>query len=167
MKNEKFYKFATGIALTIFGILSYDYYQRMNPYQPACSDNKNYVATTIQEWMQAHVSEDILKTNKLEVTDIGGFAEYNTIPQWNNVPLYEDFKHSTICAATVLVDFAPIIKSKESEENKEVNLTNNEHLEEISVRYQLVSKGGIRMSGIDVEDMAKQVNKAMNKHKKK
>ena len=164
MKNEKFYKFATGIALIIFCILSYNYYQRMNPYQPACSDNKSYVATTIQEWMQAHVSEDILKTNKLEVTDIGGFAEYNTIPQWNNVPLYEDFKHSTVCTATVIVDFSPTNEVPEVEEN---NLTNSEHLEEISVRYQLVSKAGIRMSGIDVEDMAKQVNKAMNKHKKK
>lgn len=136
----------------------------MNPYQPACSDNKSHIAATIQEWMQADVSEYSLKTNKLEVTDIGGFAEYNTIPHWNNVPLYEDFKHSTVCTATVIVDFSPTNEVPEVEEN---NLTNSEHLEEISVRYQLVSKAGIRMSGIDVEDMAKQVNKAMNKHKKK
>ena len=93
-----------------------------------------------------------------------GFAEYNTIPHWNNVPLYEDFKHSTICKATVVVDFAPIVKA---EKNKEDNLSNSKYLEEISVRYQLVSDVGILMSGIDIEDMIEQVKKAMNKHKKK
>lgn len=53
------------------------------------------------------------------------------------------------------------------EKNKEDNLSNSKYLEEISVRYQLVSDAGIRMSGVDVEDMAEQVKKAMNKHKKK
>lgn len=167
MNNEKFYKYATGITLVIFGFLSYNYYQRMNPYQPACNINESYISGTIQDWMRERVSESSLKTNKLEVVDMGGFAEYNTIPHWNNVPLYEDFKHNTICKATVIVDFSPIVKAKKAEENKEDDLTNDKYLEEISVRYQLVSEGGINMSGADVEDMTEQVKKAMSKHKKK
>lgn len=164
MSNEKFYKYATGIALVIFSFLSYNYYQRMNPYQPACNANQSHISSTIQDWMRERVSESSLKTNKLEIIDMDGFAEYNTIPHWNNVPLYEDFKHSAICKATVVVDFAPIVKA---EKNKEDNLSNSKYLEEISVRYQLVSDAGIRMSGVDVEGMAEQVKKAMNKHKKK
>lgn len=163
MNNEKFYKYATGITLVIFSFLSYNYYQRMNPYQPACNINESYISGTIQDWMRERVSESSLKTNKLEIIDMGGFAEYNTIPHWNNVPLYEDFKHSTICKATVIVDFAPIAKTKKAEENKE----DDKCLEEISVRYQLVSGGGINMSGVDVENMTEQVKKVMNKYKKK
>ena len=162
MNNEKFYKYVTGIALIIFSFLSYNYYQRMNPYQPACNANKSHISSTIQDWMRERISKNSLKTNKLEIIDMDGFAEYNTIPHWNNVPLYEDFKHSAICKATVVVDFAPIIK-----EEKEDNLNNSKYLEEISVRYQLVSGSGILMSGVDVEDMTEQVKKAMNKHKKK
>lgn len=164
MNNEKFYKYATGIALVIFSFLSYNYYQRI--YQPTCNANKSYISSTIQDWMRERVSENSLKTNKLEIIDMAGFAEYNTIPHWNNVPLYEDFKHSAICKATAVVDFAPIVKAKKAEKNEEEDL-NNKYLEEISVRYQLVSEAGIRMSGVDVEDMAEQVKKAMNKHKKK
>ena len=167
MSNENFYKYVTGIALVIVSILSYNYYQRMNPYQPTCDANKGYISETIQNWMQERVSANNLKTNKLEIIDIDGFAEYNTIPHWNNVPLYEDFKHSTVCKATVFVDFSPIIKVKKAEKVEEENLNNSEHLEEISVRYQLVSEAGILMSGIDVEDMMEQVKKAINKHKKK
>lgn len=167
MNNGNFYKYATGIALIMFGFLSYNYYQRMNPYQPSCNINKSYISNTIQDWMRERVSDTGLKTNKLEVVDIDGFAEYNTIPHWNNVPLYEDFKHSTVCKATVVVDFAPINKAKRIEENKEEDSNNNKYLEEISVRYQLVSEAGIRMSGVDVEDMTEQVKNAMNKHKKK
>ena len=41
------------------------------------------------------------------------------------------------------------------------------YIEEISIRYQLIGGGGIRMSGIDVEDMTKQVKEKSAKHKKK
>ncbi|MDY4884999.1 MAG: hypothetical protein SO141_01950 [Alphaproteobacteria bacterium] len=166
MNSENFYKYATGIALVIFGFLSYNYYQRTNPYQPACNVNISYISNTIQDWMRERISENNLKTNKLEIVDIDGFAEYNTIPHWDKVPLYEDFKHSTICKATVVVDFAPITKAKKVEENED-GVDNSKDLEEISIRYQLVSGAGIRMSGVDVEDMMEQVKNAMNKHKKK
>ena len=43
----------------------------------------------------------------------------------------------------------------------------SKYIEEISVRYQLIGGGGIRMSGIDVEDMTKQVKEKSAKHKKK
>lgn len=169
MNNEKFYKYATGIILVIFGFLSYNYYQRMNPYQPACNANESYISDTIQDWMREGVSDNSLKTNRLKVIGIGGFAEYNSIPHRNNIPLYEDFKHSTICHATVVVDFTPIIKVKKTEENKKEEdvLNDNKYLEEISVRYQLVSEVGIRMSGVDVEGMIEQVKRAINKHKEK
>lgn len=43
----------------------------------------------------------------------------------------------------------------------------SKYIEEISVRYQLIDGGGIRMSGIDVHDMTKQVKEKGAKHKKK
>ena len=64
----------------------------------------------------------------------------------------------------------PIIKSdknKPIDDNKNENIEESKYIEEISVRYQLIGGGGIRMSGIDVEDMTKQVKEKSAKHKKK
>ena len=42
---------------------------------------------------------------------------------------------------------------------KMAGIKESKYIEEISVRYQLIDGGGIRMSGIDVHDMTKQVKK--------
>lgn len=169
MKNDRFYKNATIIALITAIFTSYNYYKSTHPYQPSCDVNIEYISNTIQDWMRKSVSEKFLKTNHLEVVDINGFAEYKTIPQWNKIALYEDFKRSAVCSATALVDFSPITLDKENTNNEEKNenIKENNHFEKIYVRYQLVKGGGMNMSGFDVEDMTKQIKEAMNKYKKK
>ena len=169
MSNDKFYKGATIVALITIIFTSYSYHKANNSYQPACNVDVEHISNTLQDWMIERVSNNFVKTNKLEVIDMDGFAEYNTIPQWNNMALYEDFKHSTVCSATAFVDFAPIKsdKNKPIDDNKNENIEESKYIEEISVRYQLIGGGGIRMSGIDVEDMSKQVKEKSAKHKKK
>ncbi len=152
-----FYKVATIIALSATVFTSYTYYKVNNPKHPACDNDSQYIANTIQDWIVQGIPNSFLKTNKLEVTDIDNFAEYNTIPQ----QLYDDFKDSTVCKATVYVDFSPI-----STNNKNLKAADN-NIEEITVRYQLIGNGSIRMSGIDVNDMSEQVTEAIRKHKKK
>jgi lipoprotein len=169
MDNDKFYKGATIVALITIIFTSYSCHKVNNPYQPACDINVEYISDTLQDWMIERVSNNFVKTNKLEVVGMDGFAEYKNIPFWNKMPLYEDFKHSVVCSATALVDFAPITsdKNKPSGDNKNENIKESKYIEEISVRYQLIDGGGIRMSGIDVHDMTKQVKEKGAKHKKK
>ena len=151
-----FYKVATIIALSTALFTSYTYYRANNPKHPTCNNDTQYIANTIQDWIVQGIPNSFLKTNKLKVTDIDNFAEYNTIPQ----QLYDDFKDSTVCKATVYVDFSPI-----STDNK--NIKADDNIEEITVRYQLIGNSSIRMSGIDVNDMSEQVTEAIRKHKKK
>ena len=165
MNNDKFYKSATIVALVTAIVTSYNYYRINNIYQPSCDIDVDDISATIQDWMKERVPSNFLKTNNLEIVDMKGFAEYNTIPQWNKMPLYEDFKHSTVCNATAFVDLSPISNNKEKTDNAEVKEDKN--TEEISLRYQLIAGGGIRMSGLDVEDMTKQLKEAVGKHTKK
>ena len=165
MKNDIFYKCAIVIALIIAIIPSYNYYKINNPAHPVCNVDIEFISNTVESWMKERVSENFLKTNKLEIVEMKGFAEYNTIPQWDNVPLYEDFKYSTVCKATTVVDLSP---TSDDQEETDVNIEkSNKYLEEISIRYQLIGGGNIRMSGVDVEDMSKQLKEATNKYMKK
>ena len=162
MNNDRFYKNVTIIALALAIFTSYNYYKSTHPYHVPCDASIEYISKIIQNWMRESVSRDFLKTNNLEVADMDGFAEYNSIPHWNKIPLYEDFKNSSVCSASVFIDLSPISTRKENSVQE-----NNQEFSEISVRYQLVKGGNIRMSGFDVDDMMKQVKKVMNKHKKK
>lgn len=164
MSNDKFYKYATIVALITAIATSYNYYEINNNSQPACDIDVNYISGTIQDWMKKEIPNNFFKTNNLKIVDMKGFAEYNTIPQWNRIPLYEDFKHSTVCSATAFVDLSPISTNKEKTDNADV--VGDKNIEEISLRYQLIVGGGIRMSGPDVEDMNKQLKEAVSKRTK-
>ena len=168
MTNEKFYKGAVIVAILTLMFTSYNYYKVNNPSQPSCNISVEYISATLQQWMKERVPDSFLKSNNLKVLSMDGFAEYKTIPYWTNIPLYEDFKHSTICRATALVDFSPLSSNTKDIANndKKENLEKRKQVSEISVRYQLIEGSGIRMSGFDVEDMTKQVKEAINKYKK-
>ena len=97
----------------------------------------------------------------MKVVDVQGVMEYNSIPEFMKVKLYEDFKDSKVCQASLLVNYTP-------DSEKEI-------LEEITVRFQKIAtapsedglfSSNIISSGYDVKEMTEQVVELFKKHNK-
>ncbi len=123
-----------------------------------CVANKEELIETFQGWVVEGIKEDDKRIKKypIEVVDVSGIIEYNTIPD----KLYDDLKNSSVCKATILINYTPD--------------TDRETIEEITVRYQRTisnydeyTKGlYIQMSGLDVLSMNEKAIKLFKKHNK-
>ena len=128
-----------------------------------CGFDKQMIIANFQEWISNGIlqKDSRIKNNPIKVIDMAGAMEYNGIPEVMNIPLYEDFKDSRVCKATLLIDFSPNGQTK--------------NIEEINVRFQ---KGlsspdednnrftNISVSGIDVQNMTDEALKLFKKHNK-
>lgn len=126
-----------------------------------CGYNQDSLKDTYTNW----INKALIKTDKraeqhpVKVVDVQGVMEYNTIPELMKVKLYEDFKDSKVCQASLLVNYAP-------DAEKEV-------LEEITVRFQKIAtapsedgiiSSNIISSGYDVREMTEQAVEFFKKH---
>lgn len=126
-----------------------------------CGYNQDSLKDTYTNW----INKALIKTDKraeqhpVKVVDVQGVMEYNTIPELMKVKLYEDFKDSKVCQASLLVNYAP-------DAEKEV-------LEEITVRFQKIAtapsedgiiSNNIISSGYDVREMTEQAVEFFKKH---
>lgn len=128
-----------------------------------CAYDKEHIIETYNDWLNNALVNSDKRAEKypVKVLDIQGIMEYNTIPEYMKVKLYEDFKNSKVCHATVIVNYTP---------NGE-----KETLEEIRVRYQKVATSpdeegyyskNMLSSGYDVKDMTEQAVEFFKKHNK-
>lgn len=126
-----------------------------------CGYNQDSLKDTYTNW----INKALIKADKraeqhpVKVVDVQGVMEYNTIPELMKVKLYEDFKGSKVCQASLLVNYAP-------DAEKEV-------LEEITVRFQKIAtapseegiiSSNIISSGYDVKEMTEQAVELFKKH---
>lgn len=126
-----------------------------------CGYNQDSLKDTYTNW----INKALIKADKraeqhpVKVVDVQGVMEYNTIPELMKVKLYEDFKDSKVCQASLLVNYAP-------DAEKEV-------LEEITVRFQKIAtapsedgiiSSNIISSGYDVTEMTEQAVEFFKKH---
>ena len=126
-----------------------------------CGYNQDSLKDTYTNW----INKALIKADKraeqhpVKVVDVQGVMEYNTIPELMKVKLYEDFKGSKVCQASLLVNYAP-------DAEKEV-------LEEITVRFQKIAtapseegiiSSNIISSGYDVIEMTEQAVELFKKH---
>lgn len=128
-----------------------------------CAYDKEHIIETYNDWLNNALVNSDKRAEKypVKVLDIQGIMEYNTIPEYMKIKLYEDFKNSKVCQATVIVNYTP---------NEE-----KETLEEIRVRYQKVATSpdeegyyskNILSSGYDVKEMTEQAVELFKKHNK-
>lgn len=128
-----------------------------------CAYDKEHIIETYNDWLNNALVNSDKRAEKypVKVLDIQGIMEYNTIPKYMKIKLYEDFKNSKVCQATVIVNYTP---------NEE-----KETLEEIRVRYQKVATSpdeegyylkNILSSGYDVKEMTEQAVELFKKHNK-
>ena len=118
-----------------------------------CGHSKDDVIEMYNRWInKALISEDKrAEKHPVKVIDVAGIIEYNTIPEFMNIKLYEDFKNSKVCQASLVVNYTP---DSEKENN-----------EEIEVRFQKVATSPdesgvfstyIISAGHDIDEMTKQ-----------
>lgn len=128
-----------------------------------CAYDKEHIIETYNDWLNNALVNSDKRAEKypVKVLDIQGIMEYNTIPKYMKIKLYDDFKNSKVCQATVIVNYTP---------NEE-----KETLEEIRVRYQKVATSpdeegyyskNILSSGYDVKEMTEQAVELFKKHNK-
>ena len=163
MKNT-----ASVIALAILSLyVGFTFGEKSNTKQTEdivnCAHNKASIVETYNKWLnKALVNADKrAEKHPVKVVDVQGIMEYNTTPEYMKVKLYEDFKNSKVCKATLLVNYTP---------NEE-----KETIEEIDVRFQRVATSPDEMgyysqntisAGIDVDEMQKQAVEFFKKHHK-
>ena len=163
MKNT-----ASIIALAILSLfVGFFFGERSNTKQTEdvihCGYNQESLKETYTNWInKALVNADKrAEKHPVKVVDVQGVMEYNSIPEFMKVKLYEDFKDSKVCQASLLVNYTP-----DSEK---------ETLEEITVRFQKISpapsedglfSSNIISSGYDVKEMTEQVVELFKKHNK-
>ena len=131
-----------------------------------CAYNKERIVETYNDWVNKALVQSDKRAEKypVKVLDVQGIMEYNKIPEYMNLKMYEDFKNSKVCYATLLVNYTP---------NEE-----KENIEEIRVRYQKVATSpdeegyyseNMLSAEYDVKDMKEQAVgffKKYNKDKK-
>ncbi|MBR2141545.1 MAG: hypothetical protein IJ853_04285 [Rickettsiales bacterium] len=126
-----------------------------------CGYNQDYLKDTYTDWInEALIKADkYAEKNPIKVVGVRRVVEYNTIPEFMEVKLYEDFKDSKVCQASLLVNYTP-------DGEKET-------LEEITVRFQKIATvpneeglilNDIRSSGYDVKEMSEQAVEFFKKH---
>lgn len=126
-----------------------------------CGYDKEMIIEAYNNW----INEDLKKINEMavkypvKVEDVIGIMEYKTIPVVMKNPLYDDFKNSKICKATLLVNYA-------SKGEKGA-------IEEIDIRFQKTAtspneqgefRKNISSSGYDVENMKEQALEFFKKY---
>ena len=120
-----------------------------NNSAPSCGGNEN-LASSMTKWLnEAMVKEDGgAKKYPVKVVGMDGFLEYGTVPAIMGTTLYNDYKNSRVCSATLNVDFTP--------DGAERNI------EQIETRYQIytVNAGGEEnlmtlVSGYDLDELGK------------
>ncbi len=128
-----------------------------------CGYDKDMIIETYNDWVNESLKEadKIAEKHPVKAVDVIGIMEYNTTPKIMKQPLYDDFKNSRVCKATLLVNYTP---------NEE-----KETIEEIDIRFQktdtAVNEQGeyrknIFSSGYDVETMREQALEFFKKHNK-
>ena len=122
---------------------------------PKCNVGKQGLGFILYEWMQERVTNATIK-----VLGVKDFYEIKSIPTVLGTTIYDDFKGSRLCKATAVIEIS--------------DTSGNKIDEKIDVRYQntitLMEEDGryfsnTRMSGYDVEEMTKSLQKAVRKLK--
>lgn len=120
-----------------------------NNSAPLCNGTDN-LASSMTEWLnEAMAKEDSgAKKYPVKVVGLDGFLEYKTVPMFMGTMLYNDYKNSRVCSATLNVDFTP----NGDERN----------IEQIGTRYQIytVKLGDEEnimtvISGYDLDELGK------------